>query len=60
MDKVYQSAKVYVIDFHFESKDKEAIAKMKKELNQYFIGLKKYLDDKYDRTVIRQIFLRVH
>ena len=56
----YQSAKVYVLDFHFDSDDKQAIAKKKEELDKFFNELREKLERKHKDTSVQQIFLRKH
>lgn len=55
----YQSAKVYVIDFHFEADSKESIANKKDELDKYFDELRRKLEETH-RDVVQQVFLRKH
>lgn len=54
----YQSAKVYVLDFHFNADNKQAISKKKKELDEFFDGLRKKLEKRHGN--ICEVFLRKH
>ena len=56
----YQSAKVYVFDFHFESNSKQSISKKKEELDQFFDELRSKLEKRHSGSVVQQIFLRTH
>jgi len=58
--EIYQSAKVYVFDFHFEHGSKQAINKKKEELDKFFDRLRTELEQKHKGTAIQQIFLRKH
>ena len=58
--KIYESAKVFVFDFHFNSTSKQAIAEKKKELSEYFNNLRDLLEDQHEGTAVEDIFLREH
>ena len=57
--KKYQSVKVYVIDFHFEAGNKEAISKEKIRLDKFFDELVDYLKESKNDAV-QEVFLRKH
>lgn len=54
----FQSAKVYVFDFHFEADSKEAIARRKEQLDEDFNDILKSLQQVHGD--ICQVFLRKH
>ena len=56
----YQSAKVYVIDVHFDSDDMEEISKKKEELDRFFDELRIKLEAIHKGSSIDQVFLRKH
>ena len=58
--KQHQSAKVYVLDFDFESSSKQSINKKKEELDQFFDELRNKLEKRHSGNVVQQIFLRKH
>jgi len=58
--ELYQSAKVYVLDFHFEANNKMSIARKKEELDKFFDELKNKLEQKHKGTAVQQVFLRKH
>jgi hypothetical protein len=66
MSGEFQSAKVYVLDFHFKSNDKQEISKKKAELDRDFDELLIKLKEKHgclylgDSSVVEEIFLRKH
>lgn len=65
-ENVFQSAKVYVIDFHFSAKSKTDIAEKKKELDNYFDFLRLDLEERHSSKrnpaskVKCEVFLRKH
>ncbi len=54
----FQSAKVYVFDFHFDSDSKEDIAKRKELLDSYFDVSRANLQSQHGD--IAEVFLRKH
>ena len=60
MTKKFQSAKVYVIDFHFSSDDKQNISKKKQELDRYFDEFLRVLREEHNGDPVEEVFLRKH
>lgn len=57
---MHQSAKVYAVDFHFESDDKQQISKKKAELDIFFDKLVEDLRKIHKDGPIQDVFLRKH
>ena len=53
----YQSAKVYVFDFHFDADSKIEISREKERLDKFFDKLKSVLQND---TLCAEVFLRKH
>jgi hypothetical protein len=60
-EEEFQSAKVYVFDFHFSSHSKMFIARKKEELDKFFDNLRDELQKEHsDLFVKSDVFLRKH
>ena len=61
-EEIFESAKVYVIDFHFSAKKKTDIALKKAQLDAYFDLLRYELQEEHNTSddIKCDVFLRKH